>query len=154
MWRPFTSRCCVCTVVVFRTGKRTSMGLLMDGYNSITRYVYNNFSDGFRQARNIQTSGLFVFTCLLFVVVVLLFWGVVCFTFTVWCVWCVFSCLFSCFHCFVWCLLLVHLLSVFHLLLLLFVLVSRMQLTCSWVTILSTLGRALPCIGGPGEPPL
>ena len=27
------------------------MGLLRDGYNAIARYYYNNFSDGFRQAR-------------------------------------------------------------------------------------------------------
>ncbi|KAI8432534.1 hypothetical protein MSG28_013531 [Choristoneura fumiferana] len=32
-----------------RTGKRTRLGLLRDGYNSITRYFKNNFSDGFRQ---------------------------------------------------------------------------------------------------------
>lgn len=32
-----------------RTGKRTFKGLLRDGLNSLTRYVKNNFSDGFRQ---------------------------------------------------------------------------------------------------------
>ncbi|XP_037934666.1 phosphatidylinositol-3-phosphatase SAC1-like [Teleopsis dalmanni] len=32
-----------------RTGKRTKAGLLQDGSNSLTRYYYNNFSDGFRQ---------------------------------------------------------------------------------------------------------
>ncbi|XP_068603089.1 phosphatidylinositol-3-phosphatase SAC1-A [Brachionichthys hirsutus] len=32
-----------------RTGKRTQMGLLMDGWNSMIRYYKNNFSDGFRQ---------------------------------------------------------------------------------------------------------
>ncbi|XP_045484258.1 phosphatidylinositol-3-phosphatase SAC1 [Pieris rapae] len=32
-----------------RTGKRTRMGLLRDGINSLTRYYKNNFSDGFRQ---------------------------------------------------------------------------------------------------------
>lgn len=32
-----------------RTGKRTRMGLLNDGINSLTRYYKNNFSDGFRQ---------------------------------------------------------------------------------------------------------
>ena len=31
------------------TGKRTTMGLMRDGYNSLIRYFYNNFSDGFRQ---------------------------------------------------------------------------------------------------------
>ncbi|KAF2892481.1 hypothetical protein ILUMI_13700 [Ignelater luminosus] len=32
-----------------RTGKRTRVGLLRDGVNSLTRYYKNNFSDGFRQ---------------------------------------------------------------------------------------------------------
>uniref|UniRef100_A0A182VSN0 Phosphatidylinositol-3-phosphatase SAC1 n=1 Tax=Anopheles minimus TaxID=112268 RepID=A0A182VSN0_9DIPT len=32
-----------------RTGKRTFKGLLRDGLNSLTRYVKNNFYDGFRQ---------------------------------------------------------------------------------------------------------
>ncbi|KAB1263822.1 Phosphatidylinositide phosphatase SAC1, partial [Camelus dromedarius] len=32
-----------------RTGKRTQLGLLMDGWNSLIRYYKNNFSDGFRQ---------------------------------------------------------------------------------------------------------
>lgn len=32
-----------------RTGKRTQVGLLRDGVNSLTRYYKNNFSDGFRQ---------------------------------------------------------------------------------------------------------
>ncbi|XP_049300135.1 phosphatidylinositol-3-phosphatase SAC1 [Anopheles funestus] len=32
-----------------RTGKRTFQGLLRDGLNSLTRYVKNNFYDGFRQ---------------------------------------------------------------------------------------------------------
>lgn len=32
-----------------RTGKRTHLGLLRDGMNSLTRYYKNNFSDGFRQ---------------------------------------------------------------------------------------------------------
>uniref|UniRef100_A0A182J223 Phosphatidylinositol-3-phosphatase SAC1 n=1 Tax=Anopheles atroparvus TaxID=41427 RepID=A0A182J223_ANOAO len=32
-----------------RTGKRTFRGLLRDGLNSLTRYVKNNFNDGFRQ---------------------------------------------------------------------------------------------------------
>ena len=32
-----------------RTGKRTTMGLLQDGYNSAIRYFMNNFYDGFRQ---------------------------------------------------------------------------------------------------------
>ncbi|GAB1294866.1 Phosphatidylinositol-3-phosphatase SAC1 [Apodemus speciosus] len=32
-----------------RTGKRTQLGLLMDGFNSLLRYYKNNFSDGFRQ---------------------------------------------------------------------------------------------------------
>ncbi|KAI4468153.1 phosphatidylinositide phosphatase sac1 [Holotrichia oblita] len=32
-----------------RTGKRTRAGLLKDGFNSLTRYYKNNFTDGFRQ---------------------------------------------------------------------------------------------------------
>ncbi|XP_018324345.1 phosphatidylinositide phosphatase SAC1 [Agrilus planipennis] len=32
-----------------RTGKRTRVGMLYDGINSLTRYYKNNFSDGFRQ---------------------------------------------------------------------------------------------------------
>ncbi|KAM3955932.1 phosphatidylinositol-3-phosphatase SAC1 [Aphomia sociella] len=32
-----------------RTGKRTHLGLVRDGVNSLTRYYKNNFSDGFRQ---------------------------------------------------------------------------------------------------------
>ncbi|XP_050397632.1 phosphatidylinositol-3-phosphatase SAC1 [Patella vulgata] len=32
-----------------RTGKRTKMGLVMDGWNSAVRYFKNNFADGFRQ---------------------------------------------------------------------------------------------------------
>ncbi|KAG6453894.1 phosphatidylinositol-3-phosphatase SAC1 [Manduca sexta] len=32
-----------------RTGKRTHLGLMRDGVNSLTRYYKNNFSDGFRQ---------------------------------------------------------------------------------------------------------
>jgi hypothetical protein len=32
-----------------RTGKRTYMGALQDGYNSAVRYLKNNFMDGFRQ---------------------------------------------------------------------------------------------------------
>ncbi|CAF0826250.1 unnamed protein product [Adineta ricciae] len=32
-----------------RTGQRSTMGLLQDGYNSLMRYVLNNFYDGFRQ---------------------------------------------------------------------------------------------------------
>ena len=32
-----------------RTGKRTQLGVLRDGVNSLTRYYKNNFTDGFRQ---------------------------------------------------------------------------------------------------------
>jgi hypothetical protein len=32
-----------------RTGRRTFAGILNDGYNSATRYYYNNFSDGLKQ---------------------------------------------------------------------------------------------------------
>lgn len=34
-----------------RTGKRTKMGLLEDGYKSVMRYLKNNFFDGARQVR-------------------------------------------------------------------------------------------------------
>ena len=30
-----------------RTGKRTYMGAINDGVNSVTRYYYNNFTDGY-----------------------------------------------------------------------------------------------------------
>ena len=33
----------------YRTGKRTLLGLMKDGYNSAIRYYYNNFNDGYRQ---------------------------------------------------------------------------------------------------------
>ena len=36
---------------IFRIGKRTQTGLVMDGWNSLIRYFKNNFSDGFRQVR-------------------------------------------------------------------------------------------------------
>jgi len=32
-----------------RTGKRSFLGILNDGYNSATRYIYNNFTDGTKQ---------------------------------------------------------------------------------------------------------
>ncbi|CAK4688253.1 unnamed protein product [Aphanomyces euteiches] len=32
-----------------RTGKRTTRGALQDGYNSVLRYILNNFYDGYRQ---------------------------------------------------------------------------------------------------------
>lgn len=35
-----------------RTGKRTRIGILRDGYNSLMRYYKNNFTDGFRQVMN------------------------------------------------------------------------------------------------------
>ena len=40
---------CMFIYCACRTGKRTFVGMLQDGYNSAIRYVYNNFSDGFRQ---------------------------------------------------------------------------------------------------------
>ena len=33
--------------IISRTGKRTKMGALMDGVNSVIRYFNNNFSDGY-----------------------------------------------------------------------------------------------------------
>lgn len=35
-----------------RTGKRTQIGALRDGVNSMTRYYKNNFADGYRQVSN------------------------------------------------------------------------------------------------------
>jgi hypothetical protein len=32
-----------------RCGKRTTYGMARDGVNSLTRYILNNFYDGFRQ---------------------------------------------------------------------------------------------------------
>jgi hypothetical protein len=32
-----------------RSGKRTTYGMVRDGVNSLTRYILNNFYDGFRQ---------------------------------------------------------------------------------------------------------
>jgi len=32
-----------------RTGKRTKLGAIKDGLNSLTRYYKNNFADGYRQ---------------------------------------------------------------------------------------------------------
>lgn len=36
-------------ILIYRTGKRTNMGLLRDGTNSLMRYFINNFYDGHRQ---------------------------------------------------------------------------------------------------------
>jgi len=44
-FRLLFSKYCACN----RTGKRTVLGLLRDGWNSLFRYFLNNFSDGFRQ---------------------------------------------------------------------------------------------------------
>lgn len=38
---------CSCISIITRTGKRTKMGALMDGVNSVIRYFNNNFSDGY-----------------------------------------------------------------------------------------------------------
>lgn len=43
-----------------RTGKRSFMGLLKDGYNSMIRYYKNNFSDGCRQDGIDLFLGLYV----------------------------------------------------------------------------------------------
>lgn len=37
-----------------RTGKRTAVGALWDGYNSLVRYYKNNFRDGGRQVRKLN----------------------------------------------------------------------------------------------------
>ena len=39
-----------------RTGKRTKKGALEDGYNSVVRYLKNNFFDGARQVGCLQHS--------------------------------------------------------------------------------------------------
>ena len=44
-------------VSIFRTGKRTPLGAIKDGYNSAIRYYYNNFADGFRQVRGRGKEG-------------------------------------------------------------------------------------------------
>jgi len=43
-----------------RTGKRTTMGALADGWNSLKRYVLNNFRDGLRQDALDLFTGAFV----------------------------------------------------------------------------------------------
>jgi hypothetical protein len=49
--------CLLCSVITnYRTGKRTLLGALKDGYNSAIRYYYNNFQDGHRQVCNINMS--------------------------------------------------------------------------------------------------
>ena len=47
---------------IHRTGKRTIMGLLKDGYNSAIRYYYNNFNDGYR-----QVSAYIIISCITYV---------------------------------------------------------------------------------------
>lgn len=45
-----TSMVCLFYIGVrYRTGKRTLLGALKDGFNSAIRYYYNNFQDGYRQ---------------------------------------------------------------------------------------------------------
>ena len=39
---------------VYRTGKRSTLGALKDGFNSAVRYYKNNFADGFRQVSEIS----------------------------------------------------------------------------------------------------
>ena len=41
-----------------RTGKRTRKGLLEDGWNSVMRYLKNNFFDGARQVRSSRLDSL------------------------------------------------------------------------------------------------
>lgn len=36
---------------LFRTGQRTTYGMIKDGINSLHRYYINNFNDGFRQVK-------------------------------------------------------------------------------------------------------
>ncbi|KAF9793916.1 hypothetical protein SFRURICE_003436 [Spodoptera frugiperda] len=44
-----------------RTGKRTRLGLVRDGVNSLTRYYKNNFSDGFRQFPSVLLVAMSMF---------------------------------------------------------------------------------------------
>lgn len=37
-----------------RTGKRSREGMLQDGYNSVMRYIKNNFFDGDRQVSSLE----------------------------------------------------------------------------------------------------
>jgi len=39
-----------------RTGKRTKQGVLKDGWNSVVRYLKNNYRDGSRQVSYISLS--------------------------------------------------------------------------------------------------
>lgn len=39
-----------------RTGKRTKLGAMKDGLNSLTRYYKNNFADGYRQVRYVSKN--------------------------------------------------------------------------------------------------
>ena len=50
-----------------RTGKRTQLGLIMDGWNSLIRYYKNNFSDGFRQVSLFSDANLWLFGGCIFV---------------------------------------------------------------------------------------
>lgn len=45
-----------------RTGKRTIVGAMQDGYNSGMRYFKNNFIDGYRQVRHSSMVWCFLFT--------------------------------------------------------------------------------------------
>lgn len=47
---------------IFRTGQRSTMGLVKDGYNSCMRYVLNNFYDGFRQVRPLKDFSETIFS--------------------------------------------------------------------------------------------
>lgn len=55
------------TSYLTRTGKRTQLGLIMDGWNSLIRYYKNNFSDGFRQVSLFSDANLWLFGGCIFV---------------------------------------------------------------------------------------
>lgn len=38
-----------CNFMMYRYGKRTTEGILNDGWNALARYYLNNFRDGTRQ---------------------------------------------------------------------------------------------------------
>lgn len=64
------------TSYLTRTGKRTQLGLIMDGWNSLIRYYKNNFSDGFRQVSLFSDANLWLFGGCIFVLFPIPNWGV------------------------------------------------------------------------------
>lgn len=69
------------TSYLTRTGKRTQLGLIMDGWNSLIRYYKNNFSDGFRQVSLFSHANLWLFGGCVFVLFPIPNLGVIIFLF-------------------------------------------------------------------------